>query len=171
MPIAPKSPGKQSPGSKRFPLVHKLVQFADLRRYYAEMREALKDSNRKAGAYKGWVTRWKSKAEGLALEKKRLEVEVETHLHDKKVLSDQLREITEDYQAMGTVLAKLEHFENAISELRRLKLVADEQGLLAGYWSVNAQNDLLTGVDNFLEAVDEIMDDDWVAPEKSPLES
>ena len=72
---------------------------------------------------------------------------------------------------MGTVLAKLEHFENAISELRRLKLVADEQGLLSGYWSVNAQNDLLTGVDNFLEAVDEIMDDDWVAPEKSPLES
>jgi len=158
-------------GSRRFPLVHKLVQFADLRRYYAEMREALKDSNRKAGAYKGWVTRWKSKAEGLALEKKRLEVEVETHLHDKKVLSDQLREITEDYQAMGTVLSKLEHFENAISELRRLKLVADEQGLLAGYWSVNAQNDLRTGVDNFLEAVDEIMDDEWVAPDTSVSKS
>jgi hypothetical protein len=162
----PTSPAKRETTSKRFPLVHKLVQFADLRRYYAEMREALKDSNRQAGAYKGWVTRWKNKAEGLELERKRLEVEVETHLHDKKVLSDQLRAITEDYQAMGTVLAKLEHFESAIDELRRLKLEADEQSLTAGYWSANAQNDLRTGIDNFLEAVDEIMDDEWVAPEK-----
>ena len=166
MASTPTSPAKRGTAAKRFPLVHKLVQFADLRRYYAEMREALKDSNRQAGAYKGWVTRWKNKAEGLELERKRLEVEVETHLHDKRVLSEQLRTITEDYQAMGTVLAKLEHFENAIDELRRLKLVADEQSLSAGYWSANAQNDLRTGVDDFLEAVDEIMDDEWVAPEK-----
>ena len=166
MASTPTSPAKRGTAAKRFPLVHKLVQFADIRRYYAEMREALKDSNRQAGAYKGWVTRWKNKAEGLELERKRLEVEVETHLHDKRVLSEQLRTITEDYQAMGTVLAKLEHFENAIDELRRLKLVADEQSLSAGYWSANAQNDLRTGVDDFLEAVDEIMDDEWVAPEK-----
>ena len=166
MASTPSSPAKRGTAAKRFPLVHKLVQFADIRRYYAEMREALKDSNRQAGAYKGWVTRWKNKAEGLELERRRLEVEVETHLHDKKVLSEQLRAITEDYQAMGTVLAKLEHFENAIDELRRLKLVADEQSLSAGYWSANAQNDLRTGVDDFLEAVDEIMDDEWVAPEK-----
>ncbi|MHA3960857.1 hypothetical protein [Synechococcus sp. LTW-G] len=167
MASTPSSPAKRGTAAKRFPLVHKLVQFADIRRYYAEMREALKDSNRQAGAYKGWVTRWKNKAEGLELERKRLEVEVETHLHDKKVLSEQLRAITEDYQAMGTVLAKLEHFENAIDELRRLKLVADEQSLSAGYWSANAQNDLRTGVDDFLEAVDEIMDDEWVAPQKA----
>jgi hypothetical protein len=38
------------------------------------MREALKASNRQAGAYKGWVTRWKNTAEGLELERKRLEV-------------------------------------------------------------------------------------------------
>ena len=154
-------------GAKRFPLVHKLVQFADLRRYYAEMREALKDSNRSAGAYKGWVTRWKNKAEGLELERQRLEVEVATHVHQKKVISDQLQAITADYQAMDKVLSKLEHFENAISELRRLKLVADEQSLSAGFWTVNAQNDLRSGVDDFLEAVDEIMDDEWVAPERS----
>jgi hypothetical protein len=158
-------------GARRFPLVHKLVQFADLRRYYAEMREALKDSNRKAGAYKGWVTRWKNKAEGIELERKRLELEVATHLHDKKVLSEQLSAITSDYQAMGTVLAKLEHFENAVSQLRRLKLVADEQSLNAGYWSASAQNDLRTGVDDFLEAVDEIMDDEWEAPDQPPQQS
>jgi chromosome segregation ATPase len=164
MASTPSTTDKPGTGSKRFPLVHKLVQFADLRRYYGEMREALKASNRQAGAYKGWVTRWKNKAEGLELERKRLEVEVETHLHDKKVLSDQLRSITEDYKAMGTVLAKLEHFENAVDELRRLKLVADEQSLSAGYWSASALSDLRSGVDNFLEAVDEVMDDEWVAP-------
>ena len=135
------------------------------------MREALKDSNRQAGAYKGWVTRWKNKAAGLELERKRLELEVETHLHDKKVLSAQLQAISEDYQSMGTVLAKLEHFENAVDELRSLKLVADEQSLSAGYWSVSAQNDLRSGVDNFLEAVDQINDDEWVAPEEPPTES
>jgi hypothetical protein len=165
MATTPSSPAKAGTGAKRFPLVHKLVQFADLRRYYAEMREALKDSNRQAGAYKGWVTRWKNKAEGLELERQRLEVEVATYVHEKKVISDQLKAITKDYQAMGQVLAKLEHFENAVDELRRLKLVADEQSLSAGYWSASAQSDLRSGVDDFLEAVDEIMDDEWVAPE------
>ena len=164
MASTPATTDKPGTGSKRFPLVHKLVQFADLRRYYGEMREALKASNRQAGAYKGWVTRWKNTAEGLELERKRLEVEVETHLHDKKVLSEQLRAISEDYKSMGTVLAKLEHFENAVDELRRLKLVADEQSLSAGYWSANAQNDLRSGVDVFLEAVDQLMDDEWEAP-------
>ena len=135
------------------------------------MREALKDSNRQAGAYKGWVTRWNNKAAGLELERKLLELEVETHLHDKKVLSAQLQAISEDYQSMGTVLAKLEHFENAVDELRSLKLVADEQSLSAGYWSVSAQNDLRSGVDNFLEAVDQIIDDEWVAPVEPPTES
>lgn len=87
------------------------------------------------------------------------------------MLSAQLQAISEDYQSMGTVLAKLEHFENAVDELRSLKLVADEQSLSAGYWSVSAQNDLRSGVDNFLEAVDQIIDDEWVAPEQPPTES
>ena len=147
--------------AKKFPLVHKLVQIADLRRHYAEMREALKASNRSAGAYKGWVTRWKNKAESLELEKKKLEVEIESHIHDKNILTEQLRSISEGYQSIGEVLAKLEHFENAVSELRRLKLIADEQALQTGYWSANANSDLQKGVDNFLEAVDEIMDDSW----------
>ena len=72
---------------------------------------------------------------------------------------------------MATVLAKLGHFENAVDELRSLKLVAGEQSLSAGYWSVSAQNDLRSGVDNFLEAVYQIMDNEWVAPEEPPTES
>jgi len=131
------------------------------------MREALKSANRQAGSYKGWVTRWKNKAKGLELERKRLAIEVESHVHDKKVLSEQLRSISENYQAMDKVLAKLEHFENAVNDLRRMKLVADEQSIFTGYWSANAQKDLRLGVDNFLEAVDEVIDDEWVAPEKN----
>ena len=167
MPNSPLTADKKPIGARGFPLVHKLIQFADLRRYYAEMREALKSANRQTGSYKGWVTRWKNKAEGLELERKRLAVEVESHVHEKKVLSEQLRSISEDYQAMGKVLAKLEHFENAVNDLRRMKLVADEQSIFTGYWSANAQKDLRSGVDNFLEAVDEVMDDEWVAPEKN----
>jgi len=52
-----------------------------------------------------------------------------------------------------------------------MKLVADEQSLSAGYWSSKAQNDLRLGVDDFLEAVDQLMDDDWVAPEQPTPES
>jgi hypothetical protein len=48
-----------------------------------------------------------------------------------------------------------------------MKLVADEQSIFTGYWSENAQKDLRSGVDNFLDAVDEVMDDEWVAPEKN----
>ena len=59
----------------RFPLVHKLVQFADIRRHYREMREALVASNRQAGSYKGWVTRWKKKYEASELAQKKLELE------------------------------------------------------------------------------------------------
>lgn len=65
------APSQVKTGASRFPLVNKLVQFADLRSYYAEMREALKNSNPQAGAYKALVTRWKNKAEGLELERKR----------------------------------------------------------------------------------------------------
>ena len=157
-------PGKTNQynvSSTRYPLVHKLVQFADLRRYYAEMREALKASNRQAGAYKGWVTRWKNKAAGLEIEKKRLEVEVESHIHEKQVLSEQLKRISEEYTGMDAILTKLENFETAVDELRRLKLVSDGYAIETGYWSNNAQEELRNGVDNFLEAVDRIMDEEW----------
>ena len=56
----------------RFPLVHKLIQFADIRRHYKDMREALIASNRQAGSYKGWVTRWKKKYEASELAQKKL---------------------------------------------------------------------------------------------------
>ena len=53
------------------------------------MREALIASNRQAGSYKGWVTRWKKKYEASELAKKKLEIEIAQHLADKGGLLDQ----------------------------------------------------------------------------------
>ena len=101
-------------GAGRFPLVHKLIQFADIRRHYKDMREALIASNRQAGSYKGWVTRWKKKYEASELAQKKLEIEIAQHLADKQELADQIREISQKFQGMGTTLAKLEAFEAAV---------------------------------------------------------
>ena len=73
----------------RFPLVHKLIQFADIRRHYKDMREALIASNRQAGSYKGWVPRWKKKYEASKLAQKKLEIEIAQDLSDKCGLLDQ----------------------------------------------------------------------------------
>ena len=114
-------------GAGRFPLVHKLIQFADIRRHYKDMREALIASNRQAGSYKGWVTRWKKKYEASELAQKKLEIEIAQHLADKQELADQIREISEKFQGMGTTLAKLEAFEAAVDNLSEMKSVVDEQ--------------------------------------------
>ena len=144
----------------RFPLVHKLIQFADIRRHYKDMREALIASNRQAGSYKGWVTRWKKKYEASELAKKKLELDIAQHLADKQELGDQIREISEKFQGMGTTLAKLEAFEAAVDHLSEMKSVADEQQRATGYWSANAMTDLSRAVDTFLETVDEILQED-----------
>ena len=144
----------------RFPLVHKLIQFADIRRHYKDMREALIASNRQAGSYKGWVTRWKKKYEASELAKKRLELEIAQHLADKQELGDQIREISEKFQGMGSTLAKLEAFEAAVDHLSEMKSVADDQQRATGYWSTNATADLSRAVDTFLDTVDEILQED-----------
>ena len=146
--------------ASRFPLVHKLIQFADIRRHYKDMREALIASNRQAGSYKGWVTRWKKKYEASELAKKKLEIEIAQHLDDKQELGDQIREISEKFQGMGTTLAKLEAFEAAVDHLSEMKSVADEQQRSVGYWSANATADLSRAVDTFLDTVDEILRED-----------
>ena len=147
-------------GAGRFPLVHKLIQFADIRRHYKDMREALIASNRQAGSYKGWVTRWKKKYEASELAQKKLEIEIAQHLADKQELADQIREISQKFQGMGTTLAKLEAFEAAVDNLSEMKSVADEQQRATGYWSEKATKDLSRAVDTFLDTVDEILRED-----------
>ena len=149
MPVTPDEFRRTAAG--RFPLVHRLITFAELRRWYAEMREALKTSNRQRGGYKGWMTQWKKKvatleSENLALQK------------EKEDLAENLRDVKIKYQGFAPLLSKLQRFEDAVNELRRLKLVVDEQVIDAGYWPRNTTEDLHRGVDNFLEDVDDLMD-------------
>ena len=54
--------------ASRFPLVHKLIHFADLRNFYKDMLEALKSANRRAGAQQGLVTKARKKIEALQQE-------------------------------------------------------------------------------------------------------
>ena len=54
-------------------------------------------------------------------------------------LADQMREISQKFQGMGTTLAKLEAFEAAVDNLSEMKLVADEQQRAAGDWSENGR--------------------------------
>jgi hypothetical protein len=77
----PKSPsGKPAAeidktSARRFPLVHKLIHFADLRNFYRDMREALISANRRAGAQRGLVTKAKKKIAELEAEMAQLEQE------------------------------------------------------------------------------------------------
>jgi len=144
----------------RFPLVHKLIKFADLRQNYSDMREALKDSNKKNGGYKSWITRWKNRYHKANLEIQKLEIEKKQLFHDKKELSDQIKEISQKYQGMGSTYKKLRDFEDAVDQLRDIKLSIDDQVTSEGTWTSNSMLDLQKAVETFLEAVDEIVDDE-----------
>ena len=147
-------------GAGRFPLVHKLVEFADIRRHYSEMRKALIDSNRQGGAYKGWITRWKNRYNKENLENQKLKIEIKQLWQDKKELADQIKDVSEKYKGMAVTLNKLQRFEDAVDQLRDLKLVVDDQVDSQGHWSSNSMLDLKQGVENFLQAVDKIVNDD-----------
>lgn len=141
----------------QFPLVHKLTKLFDIQRYYTAMRKALIAANRQAGAYKGWVTRWKSRFKAEELEKQKLEIEKKQLVHDNQVLANEIREISEKFQDMETTRAKLEAFEAAVDHLTAMKIAADEQQRSDGCWSVQSMENLNQAVDTFLEAVNEIL--------------
>ncbi len=146
--------------AKQFPLVHKLIKFADLRQNYSDMRQALKKANSKSGGYKSWITRWKNRYHKANLEIQKLEIEKKQLWQDKKELSDQIKEISQKYQSMGSTYKKLRDFENAVDQLRDIKLSIDDQVTSAGTWTSNSMVDLKTAVENFLEAVDEIINEE-----------
>ncbi|MFN9693537.1 MAG: hypothetical protein ACK550_07035 [Synechococcaceae cyanobacterium] len=74
---APRKPPAEidKTAARRFPLVHKLIHFADLRHFYRDMREALITANRSAGAQQGLVTKAKRKIAELEAELNLLEKE------------------------------------------------------------------------------------------------
>ncbi len=154
---------EENTGAARFPLVGKLVHFADIRRHYKQMREALIASNRQKGSYKGWVTKWKNKYEASELDRQKVEIEAKQLTMDNRVLADQIRDMSNKFTDMGSTLAKLEAFESAVDHLAEMNHVANDQKRAAGYWSANAMDDLSNSVSKFLQTVDEILNEE-IAP-------
>ena len=77
----------------RFPLVHKLIHFADLRNFYREMRDALISANRRAGAQQGLVTKAKKKIVKLEQELQRMEEERKELLAYRQRVEDEANQI------------------------------------------------------------------------------
>lgn len=151
------NPTEAITSASKFPLVHRIIELVDFKYWYALLRDTLIASNKKAGAYKGWVTRWKNKYINSELEKEQLVIEIKQLNHDKIMLSDQIRESARKFESFGPTLAKLDRFEKAVDELRRSKYDADKQVQDQGRWSVNTMLDVQNALNSFIESVDEIM--------------
>ena len=147
-PLAPEN-GVKATSATRFPLAHKLLQFADLRRYYAEMREALKTANRRAGAQQGLVTKKDQQLMELRAENEEL-------LAYKKRTESEIAEMATRFRNFETRVQQAEKLELAIDTLRQMKNVVDGQVVGSGYMSINAMRDLSKGVEHFLETVEEV---------------
>ena len=160
------NPTEAITSAKKFPLVHKIIELVDFKYWYALLRDTLIASNRKAGAYKGWVTKWKNKYVNSELKNEQLLLEIKQLDHDKVMLTDQIRESARKFESLGPTVAKLDRFEEAVEELRRSKYDADRQVQDQGRWSVNTMLDVQNALNSFIESVDEIMN---VGSPESPI--
>ena len=86
--------------ARQFPLVHKLIHFADLRNFYRDMREALITANRRAGAQQGLVTKAKKKIAQLEAEMAELE-------HERDDLLAYRQRVEEEANQISAVLPRL----------------------------------------------------------------
>ena len=148
--LTPENSSKAT-SATRFPLAHQLLTFAALRRYYAVMREALKTANRRAGAQKGLVTQKDKQLMQLQAEKQELLAYNERVRGENAEMAAVLSNVQTRVQQAGKL-------DLAIDALRQMKNVVDGQVTGSGYLSTNAMHDLSKGVENFLEAVEEIQD-------------
>ena len=148
--LTPENSSKAT-SATRFPLAHQLLTFAALRRYYASMREALKTANRRAGAQKGLVTRKEKQLMQLQAEKQELLA------YNERVRGENA-EMAAVLSNVQTRVQQAERLDLAIDALRQMKNVVDGQVTGSGYLSTNAMHDLSKGVEDFLEAVEEIQD-------------
>ena len=164
------NPTEAITSASKFPLVHRIIELVDFKYWYSLLRDTLIASNRKAGAYKGWVTKWKNKYVNSEIKNEQLMVEIRQLDHDKLMLTEQIRESAEKFKSFGPTVAKLERFEKAVDELRRSKYNADRQVHDHGRWSVNTMLDVQNALNSFIESVDEIMNVDSPEPPSKEAE-
>lgn len=152
----PKSADISKTGASRFPLVHKLIHFADLRNFYKDMREALKAANRRAGAQQGLVTKARKKIEGLQLQLAAVEQERLELLAYRKRAEQEAGQLAELLPRFRGRLLQVQQIEQALTNLADVKEAVDQQDRHSGSPTRQSMQDLKRAVENLLERADAV---------------
>lgn len=142
--------------ASRFPLVHKLIHFADLRNFYRDMREALITANRRAGAQQGLVTKAKKKIAQLEAEMIRLEQERDELIAYRQRVEQEANQITALLPRLKGRLLQVQQIEQALENLADVKEAVDQQEQANGGPTRASCEDLRRAVDRLLERADAV---------------
>lgn len=142
--------------ARRFPLVHKLIHFADLRNFYREMREALISANRRAGAQQGLVTKAKNKITKLEEEMRLLEQELQDLLDYRNRVEEEAKQIADLLPRLKGRLLQVQQIEQALENLADIKEAVDQQDRANGGPTRQSTEDLKRAVERLLERADAV---------------
>ena len=154
--------GRQPPAeidktaARRFPLVHQLIHFADLRNFYREMREALISANRRAGAQQGLVTKAKKKIAKLEAELSLLEQERNDLLAYRQQVEQEANQISALLPRLKGRLLQVQQIEQALENLADIKEAVVQQERANGGPSRQSSDDLRRAVERLLERADAV---------------
>ncbi len=157
MPSGRKPPAEiDKTAARRFPLVHQLVHFADLRNVYREMREALISANRRAGAQQGLVTKAKKRIEKLQSELTLLEQERDELVAYRQRVEQDANEIAELLPRLKDRLLQVQQIEQALDNLADIKAAVEQQETANGGPTRQSSEDLRRAVERLLERADAV---------------
>lgn len=142
--------------ARRFPLVHQLIHFADLRNFYREMREALISANRRAGAQQGLVTKAKKKIAQLEAEMTLLEQERDDLMAYRQRVEQEANQITAVLPRLKDKLLQVRQIEQALENLADIKEAVDQQERARGGPTRESSEDLRRAVERLLERADAV---------------
>ena len=140
--------------SRRFPLVHQLIHFADLRNFYREMREALISANRRAGAQQGLVTKAKKKIAHLEAEMTQLEQERDELIAYRQRVEEEANQISAVLPRLKGRLQQVQQIEQALENLADIKEAVDQQDRANGGPTAQSSQDLKRAIERLLERAD-----------------
>lgn len=142
--------------ARRFPLVHKLIHFADLRNFYREMREALITANRRAGAQQALVTKAKKKISKLEADIALLEQEREDLIAYRQRVEAEAAQIASLLPRLKARLLQVQQIEQALENLADIKEAVDQQDRANGGPSSESIEDLKRAIERLLERADAV---------------
>jgi chromosome segregation ATPase len=142
--------------ARRFPLVHQLIHFADLRNFYRDMRESLISANRRAGAQQGLVTKAKKKIAHLEAEMTLLEQERDDLLAYRQQVEEEANQISAVLPRLKGRLLQVQQIEQALENLADIKEAVDQQERASGGPTSQSIQDLKLAVERLLERADAV---------------